>query len=142
MDFCAWNNNLFLTFPACFLIPIWILIVLMYQIWENSRNKLKNIRFQKLLRPFTAPINFSNDFKKFANYQPSATNFKSFFPKTRTFFSHRRWEQFWKQNTRILIQNIFWIKRSTVDCRNLNSFLAENLVRLRCGPFFFFGKGF
>ena len=37
--------------------------------------------------------------------------------------------------------DIFWLKCSTVDCRNLNSFPAENLVRLRCGPFFFFGKG-
>ena len=27
-----------------------------------------------------------------------------------------------------------------MDCRNLNSFPAENLVRLRCGPFFFLRK--
>ena len=28
--------------------PIWIIIVQMYEIWEISRNKLKNIQFQKL----------------------------------------------------------------------------------------------
>jgi hypothetical protein len=37
--------NIFPNFPACFLIPmifqIWILIVLIYWIWETSRNKLK-----------------------------------------------------------------------------------------------------
>ena len=37
--------------------------------------------------------------KKFENSRPLASNFKSFFSITRTFFSHSRSEQFWWQNT-------------------------------------------
>ena len=44
IGFCKWKE-FFLTFPACFSIPIifpiLILIVLIYQVWETSRNKLK-----------------------------------------------------------------------------------------------------
>ena len=51
----------------------------------------KALCYQKLFLPFTVWINCSNDLKKFANSQPSTSNFKS--------FSHSRSEQFGQQNT-------------------------------------------
>ena len=43
--------------------PVWIL---MYQIWETSSNKIKNILFQKLFWPFTVQINCSKQTKSFS----------------------------------------------------------------------------
>ena len=57
--------------------PIWIIIVLMYWIWETSRKKLENILFQKLYWPSTVRINCSNNPKIFANSWPS--KFQKFF---------------------------------------------------------------
>ena len=62
------NPNTFIQFEFIF--------VLIYQILEISKNKLKK---QKLFWPFTAWINCSSDLKNFANSQISASNFKSFF---------------------------------------------------------------
>ena len=59
--------------------PILVLIHLIYQIWENSRNKFKKHSvYQKLFWPFTAWINCSSDLKIFENSRPLALNFKSF----------------------------------------------------------------
>jgi hypothetical protein len=48
----------------------------------DLRNLLEQVRiafcYRKLFWHFTVWINCSSDFKKFKNYQPSASNFKSF----------------------------------------------------------------
>ena len=70
--------------------PIWILIVLIYQIWETSRNKqsvAKNCSDLSL----HVWIDCSGDLKHFA----FSLEFQKFFSITRTFFSHSRSEQFW-----------------------------------------------
>ena len=92
----------FLTFPACFksqyFFPIWILIVIIYWIWETSRNNLKSILLPKIVltfQRFTVWINCSSDLKTFAYSRPSASNFKSFFLITWKFYSHSKAEQFW-----------------------------------------------
>ena len=70
-----------------YVFPKWILIVLIYQIWETSRNKLKKaFCHQKLFRPFTIWINCWSDLKIFANSQPSASNFKQFSRSLEQFF--------------------------------------------------------
>ena len=84
----------FSNFSCMFLNPniffqIWILILLIYYIWEtSSRNKLKKKTFyyQKLFWPFTVWINCSCDLKKFANFWPSGSNFKRFFWSLKHFF--------------------------------------------------------
>ena len=77
------SELLFSNFSCKFLnpnyfFPIWIIIALMYWVWETSRNKFKNILFQKLYWPFTDRINYYSNLKNFANSCPSALNFKSF----------------------------------------------------------------
>ena len=62
-------------------------------IWETSRNKLKKHSFQKLFWPFTVQINCPSDLKIFVS---------KFFSIKKTFFSHSRSEQFWKQNTMLI----------------------------------------
>ena len=58
---------------------IWIIIVLIYKIWETSRNNYwKSILFQKLFWSSTAQINCSSDLKLFTNSQASASNFNIF----------------------------------------------------------------
>ena len=46
----------------------------------------KAICYQKLSWPLAAWMNWSSDLKKFANSQPSASNFKSFFWSLEHFF--------------------------------------------------------
>ena len=73
----------FLTFPACFWIPI-IFSNLNYNCSNllDMRNLQEQVKkafcYQKLIWPFTVWINCSSDRKKFANFWPSASNFKSF----------------------------------------------------------------
>ena len=70
-----------------YFFPIWILIVIIYQIWETSRNTLKKYSVTKncsvclniLVCTFSA---FSLEFQKF-------------FSITTTIFSHSRQEKFW-----------------------------------------------
>ena len=83
-------------FPNYVFFPIWILIVLMYYIWETSSNKLKKtFRYQKLFWSFTVRTNCSSDLEIFANSRPSrpsymklasASNFKSFSRSLEQFF--------------------------------------------------------
>ena len=74
---------LFLTFPACFSIPI-IFSNFNYDcsIFLDVRNLQEQVKkalcYQKLFWPFTVWINRSSDLKNFANSWPSASNFKSF----------------------------------------------------------------
>ena len=54
---------------------------------RNLQEQVKKASFyQKLFWPFIVWINCSSDLKNFTNSQPSASNFKSFFSITRTFF--------------------------------------------------------
>ena len=85
------DNNSFLTFPACFWIPI-----IFYDLNYNCSNLLdmRNLQeqvkkafcYQKLFWPFTVWINCSSDLKNFANSRPSASNFKSFSQSLEQFF--------------------------------------------------------
>ena len=78
----GWNSY-FLTFPACFSIPI-----IFSNLNSNCSNSLdiRNLQeqvkkafcYQKLFWLFTVLINCSSDLKSFENYRPSASNFKSF----------------------------------------------------------------
>ena len=105
--FCEFRNSKmaskrtsFLTFPACFSIPI-IFSNLNYNCFNLSdkRNLQEQFKkafcYQKLISPFTVWINCSSNLKKFANSQPSASYFKGFFSITRTISSHSSSEQFW-----------------------------------------------
>ena len=75
----VWKEIAFSNFSCMFLhvnlnffFPIWILIVLIYHIWETSRNKLKiAFCYQKLFWLFTVWINSSSDLKIFSNSRPS-----------------------------------------------------------------------
>ena len=105
----------FLTFPACFSIPIFF-SNLNYNCSNllDMRNLQEQVKkafcYQKLFWPITAWINCSSDLNIFANSRPSASNFKkisrSLKPKiqqsavflTKTVSSHSRSEQFPKQN--------------------------------------------
>ena len=70
----------FLTFPACFSIPI-IFSNLNYNCsnFLDLRNLQEQVKkafcYQKLFWPFTVRINCSSDLKIFANSRPSASNF-------------------------------------------------------------------
>ena len=65
----------------------WPLIVLIYQMWETSRNKLNKHSVTKNCSDlFTVWINCSSDLKFFANFRPSASNFKSFSQSLGQFF--------------------------------------------------------
>ena len=81
----------FLTFPACFPIPI-IFSNLNYNCSNllDKRNLqeqvIKAFCYQKLFSPFTVWINCPSDLKIFANFRPSASNFKSFSRSQEQFF--------------------------------------------------------
>ena len=81
----------FLTFPACFSIPI------IFSNLNSSCSNLLDLRnlqeqvkkafcYQKLFWPFTVWINCSSDLKIFENSRPSALNFKSFSRSLEQFF--------------------------------------------------------
>ena len=88
----TWRFLYFLTFPACFSIPIFF-----SNLNFNCSNlsSLRNLQgqvkkafcYQKLFWPFTVWINCSSDLKNFANSQPSASNFKSCSLSLEHFFS-------------------------------------------------------
>ena len=79
--------------------PIWILIVQMHWIWETSRNKLKNNYVSKIIRTFHGLNKLFHWSQNFCKLLAFSFKFQKIFSITR-FFSHRRSEQFWKQNTR------------------------------------------
>ena len=106
---CNWRgkylNNFskktrFLTFPACFSIPI---IFSNFDFNCSNLWSLRNLQeqvkkafsYQNLFWPFIVWIKCSRDLKNFEGSQPSATDFKSFFSITRTIFSHCRSEKLW-----------------------------------------------
>ena len=66
--------------------PIWALIILMCLIWETSRNKLKNILFQKSVWPFTVQIKCSSDLKNFWNSRLKAENLQKFWDHKNNLF--------------------------------------------------------
>ena len=86
-----WEKIPFLTFPACFSIPI---------IFSNLNSNcsylpdLRNLQeqvkkafcYQRLSWLFTVWINCSSDLKNFENSRPSASNFKSFSRSLEHFF--------------------------------------------------------
>ena len=75
-------NFFFLTFPACFSIPI---IFSNLNSYCSNLSYLRNLQeqvkkafcYQKLFWPFTVWINCTSDLKNSAKSQPSASNFKS-----------------------------------------------------------------
>ena len=81
----------FLTFPACFSIPI---IFSNFDFNCYNLSSLKNLQeqvkkafcYQELFWPFTVWINCSSDLKNFENSLPSASNFKSFSQSLEQFF--------------------------------------------------------
>jgi hypothetical protein len=81
----------FLTFPACFWIPI-IFSNLNYNCsnFLDLRNLQEQVKkafcYQELFWPFTVWINCSSDLKNVANSRPSASNFKSFSRSLKQFF--------------------------------------------------------
>ena len=78
-------------FSCMFLNPsIFFNIVLIYEIWDTSRNKYKSILSPNIVLTFHC-LN-----KLFQWSQPQVSKV---FSITRTIFSHNRSEIFWKQNT-------------------------------------------
>ena len=101
---------------------------------RNLQEQVKKaLCYQKLFWPFTVWINCSSDLKIFANSRPSASNFKSFSRSLEHFFSYRRSEQFWKQNTKtqprvLLLSNfLFRWKKCTLFWRE-NPILLKYVV--------------
>ena len=81
----------FLTFPECFLIPIFFSnLNSNCSNLSDMRNLQKQVKkafcYQKLFWPFTVWINCSSDLKMFANSRPAASNFKSFSRSLEQFF--------------------------------------------------------
>ena len=84
-------QNYFLTFPACFSIPI---IFSNFDFNCSNLSSLRNLQeqvqkafcYQELFWPFTVWINCSSDLKNFENSRPSASNFKSFSQSLEQFF--------------------------------------------------------
>ena len=76
-----------------YFFPIWILIVLIYYIWETSRNKLKKHSVTKncadlfLFKHIVQVIN--------CKFSAHSLEFQKLFSITRTIFSYSRSEQFW-----------------------------------------------
>ena len=64
---------------------------------RNLKKQVKNNSVWKIVQTFHFWINGCSDLIIFANSQPLASNFKSFFTITQTFLSHSRSEQFWKK---------------------------------------------
>ena len=85
------ENMYFLTFSACFSIPI-IFSNLNYNCSNllDMRNLQEQVKkafcYQELFRPFTVWINCSSDLKIFANSRLSAPKFKSFSRSLEQFF--------------------------------------------------------
>ena len=87
----CYQKYYFLTFPACFSIPI-----IFSNFYFNCSNlsSLRNLQeqvkkafcYQELFWPFTVWINCSSDLKNFENSRPSASNFKSFSRSLEQFF--------------------------------------------------------
>ena len=81
----------FLTFPACFSIPI---IFPNFDFNCSNLSSLRNLQeqvkkafcYQELFWPFTVWIKCSSDLKSFENSRPSASNFKSFSRSLEQFF--------------------------------------------------------
>ena len=81
----------FLSFPACFSIPI---ISSNFDFNCSNLSSLRNLQeqvkkafcYQELFWPFTVWINCSSDLKIFENSRPSASNFKSFSRSLEQFF--------------------------------------------------------
>ena len=86
-------------------------------IWETSRNKLKRHSVSKIDLTF----HFSNELfqwsKKCCRFFTFSLECQKFFSITKTFFSHRRSEQFWKQNTIFLCKNKEKVTRK--KCKHL-----------------------
>ena len=93
------KRNLFLTFPLGpnpnYFFPIWILIVLMYWIWETSRNKSKKYSVEKIVLTFHRLNKLFWWSQRFCKFSAFSLEFQKFFLITRTIFSHSRSEQFW-----------------------------------------------
>ena len=121
------SKQFFLTFPACWSIPI-----IFSSLNSNCSNLLdmRNLQqqvkkafcYQKLFWPFTARINCSSDLKNFANSRPSASNFKSF-PRSR--------EQFFLT---VVGQNNFGNKIQFIMSRNFFLQKFEKLQDVIFGP--------
>ena len=86
-----WGQYDFLTFPACFLIPIFFSNLKSncsnFLYLRNLQDQVKKaFHCQKLFWPFTVWKNCSSDIKIFENSRPSASNFKHFFRSLEQFF--------------------------------------------------------
>ena len=87
------NKVHFLTFPACFSIPI-IFSNFNCSNLSSLRNLQEQVKkafcYQKLFWPFNVWINWSSDFKNFCKFSAFNFEFQKFFSITRTIFSHSR----------------------------------------------------
>ena len=91
------NTDRFSNFSCRFLNPnnffqfqLWLFWYIISKLVRYHQQQDKKVFcYQKLVWPFTAWINCSSDFKKFANSLPSALNFKSFPPSLQHFFSQQ-----------------------------------------------------
>ena len=88
--FSAWANIYYLTFLACFSIPIIFSNLNFSSNLSSLRNLTEQVKkafcYLELFWPFTIWINCSGDLKNFANSRPPASNFKSFSQSKEQFF--------------------------------------------------------
>ena len=88
------NTDRFSNFSCRFLNPnnffqfqLWLFWYIISKLVRYHQQQDKKVFcYQKLVWPFTAWINCSSDFKKFANSLPSALNFKKFSRSLEQFF--------------------------------------------------------
>ena len=117
---------IFLTFPACFLIPI-----IFSNLNSNCSNLLdmRNLQeqvkkafcYQKLFWHFTVWTNCSSDLKIFANSRPSALNFKSFSRSLEQFFLTVGQNNFGNK-----IPLLFFKLQNASEDKDLKCFYAHN----------------
>ena len=72
------KNSFFFTFPAFF--PIWLLIALIYYIWETSRNKLKIILLPKIVLTFHCLNKLIKRYQKFWKFLAFSLEFQKEIP--------------------------------------------------------------
>ena len=101
LDSVQYLKIFFLNFSCMFLnpnifFPIWILIVLMYQIWETSRNKLRKHSVPKNCSDLSLfEFELFQRSQKFWKFSAFSLEFQKFFSITRTIcLNSERSEQF------------------------------------------------
>ena len=96
-------------------------------VWNLQEQVKKAFCYQKLFWPFTVWINCSSDLKNFANFRPSASNFKSFSQSLEQYFLTVGQNNFVnKIPYQIILRLLFFSSSSYFRIMNVSAFRKEN----------------